>query len=132
MAAKKPKPQNRRRSGGKGRAADRDGSGRFLPGQSGNPGGRPKEYRDFVELCREVGSPAAFAALIRELGCKDERARVTAALGILAYAWGRPRQAIELTGKDGGPVEVNDARARLAALLERRLEAMEKPASSKE
>jgi hypothetical protein len=74
----------------------------------------------------------AVETLLARCRSKDDRAAVQAALGILAYAWGKPRQAIELTGKDGGPVEVTDARARLAALLERRLEAMEKPTSDKE
>ena len=35
----------------------------------------------------------------------DDRAAVQAALGMLAYAWGKPKQAVELTGKDGGPVK---------------------------
>lgn len=128
MAARKrktkktKKPQNRGHQAKAGRTPE----GRFLPGVSGNPGGRPTEYTDFVKLAREVGSPVAFETLVKRCTAEDDRAAVQAALGILAYAWGRPKQAVELTGKDGGPVETVGARDRLVELLERRLALMEK------
>jgi hypothetical protein len=104
----------------------RDGRGRFPKGISGNPSGRPKKLVEFVELAREKGSPRAFAALrrITKQG-GDERAVVQAALGLLAYAWGKPKQAVELTGKDGAPVEVTNVRERLTARIAARLAALE-------
>jgi len=36
----------------------------------------------------------------------SESARVTAAIAILDRAYGKPPQSMELTGADGGPVEV--------------------------
>ncbi|MDR3087790.1 MAG: hypothetical protein LBU45_07560 [Azoarcus sp.] len=36
---------------------------------------------------------------------RSELARVSAANALLDRAYGRPQQALELTGKDGGPVE---------------------------
>jgi hypothetical protein len=103
----------------------RDHTGRFRKGMSGNPNGRPKSLVSFIELARQKGSPVAFKALLRVTQySKDERAIVQAALGLLAYAWGKPKQAVEVTGKDGAPVEVNDARERLIARISARLTAL--------
>ena len=88
--------------------------------------------REFVDLVRDLGAPAAFLTLLADLTCGHPPTRAKSAEILWAYGLGKPRVQVELTGKDGGPVEVNDARARLAALLERRLEAMEKPTSGKE
>ena len=51
---------------------------------------------------------------------------VRAGENIVAYAFGKPREAVELTGANGGPVEVTDPnrpsdeelRAKVRALLE--------------
>jgi CO/xanthine dehydrogenase Mo-binding subunit len=75
----------------------------WKPGQSGNPGGRPK--RDLAaEIARaifEENSEAITSALAAEL--KKGNAKVFAALADRAY--GKPRQQIEWMGEDGGPVE---------------------------
>lgn len=67
----------------------RRGPGRpFAPGVSGNPGGRPKAYADFQELCR-ARSPKALETLDAALDAGD----VTAARVLLEYAWGKPPSA---------------------------------------
>jgi hypothetical protein len=45
-------------------------------------------------------------------------ARVAACREVLDRGHGRPRQAVELTGTDTGPVQIEDARARTLALIE--------------
>ena len=77
----------------------------WKPGQSGNPGGRPK--RDLAaEIARaifEQDSDAITRALTAEL--KKGNARVFAALADRAY--GKPRQQIEFAGEDGSPIQTN-------------------------
>lgn len=63
---------------------------RFQPGQSGNPGGRPKGYAEFRELCRDR-SPKALETLEAALDAGD----VAAARVILEYAWGKPASSPE-------------------------------------
>jgi hypothetical protein len=103
----------------------RNVDGTFRRGVSGNPGGRPAAYKEFVELAREVGAPTAFDALVWEIEQGDfAPARVKAAETLLAYAWGKPTQAVELTGKDGSPLGISDEEraARIAAIIQSALE----------
>lgn len=84
----------------------RDESGKFLPGSCGNPGGRPKGVAEVVELARSYTKQAiATLASIMENG--SERAQVAAAQVLLDRAWGKPSQAVEVTGTEGGAVLVN-------------------------
>ena len=62
----------------------------FKPGQSGNPGGRPKEYEELKALAR-IHSEAAIAALAEALNNPKER--VQAATALLDRGYGRPHQS---------------------------------------
>ena len=69
----------------------RAASGQFLPGQSGNPGGRPRDIFQIADLAR-AHSPLAVTTLAEI--CADTRAphsaRVSAAVALLNRAWGLP------------------------------------------
>ena len=78
--------------------------GAFLPGQSGNPGGRPKAVRDVIEAARQH-TPAAVARLAYWMQSDDPRASVAACQALLDRGWGKPTQPTETLGADGKPTD---------------------------
>lgn len=76
---------------------------KFVKGQSGNPGGRPKAVAEVRDLAREY-TPQAIESLAQiATAGESEAARVSAATALLDRAWGKAPQAI--TGEGGeGPV----------------------------
>jgi Family of unknown function (DUF5681) len=70
---------------------------RFIKGQSGNPGGRPKKSDELVQAAREK-SQAALDTLTSIMSNKraPAAARVAAAREILDRGWGRPTQDVRL------------------------------------
>ena len=91
-------------------AAKRRGAGKpFQKGQSGNPSGRRKrtpEELDLIAACREKSPKALDVIEDIMLNGEMERNRLAAAQTIIERAWGKPMQPTELTGKDGGPIEM--------------------------
>lgn len=77
----------------------------FQKGQSGNPGGRPKDVFGIRDLARSYSPDAikTLATIMQDKGA-PEAARVSAACAILDRGYGKPAQAI--TGPDGGPVQI--------------------------
>jgi len=62
----------------------------FRPGQSGNPGGRPRVAGEIRDLARQHTATAlATLAEIAERG-ENESARVAAASALLDRGWGKP------------------------------------------
>ena len=90
---------------------------KFEKGQSGNPGGRPKEVAGVRELARQH-TPDAVATLVAIMQNEDAppAARVSAANSLLDRGYGRPNQAVSVS-TDTGISE------RLAAAERRMLEA---------
>ena len=72
--------------------------GRFAPGTSGNPGGRPKDEARAAELARSYTSEAieTLAHLMRH--GRDERVRGTAAQALLDRGWGKPKVEVVADG----------------------------------
>ncbi len=70
----------------------------FRKGQSGNPGGRPKEVAEVRELARKHG-PDAIKKLAALLKSKDERVVLGAVKELLDRGYGKSAQAI--TGEGG-------------------------------
>lgn len=84
--------------------------GRYMPGQSGNPGGRPKitdEQRVAAVTAREYTMSAINALVqIMENPKASASARVSAACAVLDRGWGRAQQTVEIGNKDKQPFEV--------------------------
>jgi len=69
-------------------------------GQSGNPGGRPKEAQEVKELAR-LHTEAAVRRLVFWMKSKNPKASVAACTALLDRAWGKPAQTAEI-GKGMG------------------------------
>src|SRR3954453_10669865 len=90
--------------GPENRAAEvpRDPRGRMLPGTTLNPGGRPKAWKEFQQAVRER-TPEALAILDKALKSRDPAQRRWAAEKVLAYAWGRPPQRVQVGADEDAP-----------------------------
>jgi len=89
----------------------RDDLGRFVPGTSGNPGGRPKPPDGLRTRLAEL-SPHAVERLGELLNSGDERVRLEAAKAILDRHLGRPAIQADIS------LHRDVADGHLAALLE--------------
>jgi hypothetical protein len=65
----------------------------FEKGQSGNPGGRPKEEKEVLALAREK-SVRAITRLAEWVEHDSPRASIPASIAILERAFGKPTQPI--------------------------------------
>jgi len=84
----------------------RDKNGKFLPGNPG--GGRPKKAE---WLKKEVLKDLPFYyARLKAFAQGEEKAKVKDQIDaielLLAYGLGKPTQAVELLGQDGGPLRI--------------------------
>jgi len=73
----------------------------FQPGESGNPGGRPRGGAEVRELAKKQTRPAIEALINAMKTAKSPRDRVAAATALLDRAWGRPSQEMGITVSDG-------------------------------
>lgn len=84
-------------------------AGSFGKGNKANPSGRPKkteEERTLEEMCR-AKTPEALATILTIMaGGENERNRLASAQYIIDRGWGRAAQAMEITGKDGGALDI--------------------------
>ena len=76
----------------------------FAPGTSGNPGGQSKEKREFLEALRGEDSGEVYDAMMRLVRADNPQAVLRA----WEYVVGKPKEMIEVTGKDGGAVKVQN------------------------
>ena len=79
----------------------RSKSGQFAPGQSGNPGGRPKDEHRVGELARSYTLEAIETLVDLMRHGRDERVRGTAAQAILDRGWGRAKVEVVSNGEGG-------------------------------
>jgi len=76
------------------------------PGKSGNPSGRPKGAVGFKERCREFMNIDGWPILVDMANDPKNKDRFKAVELILGYAWGKPKQGIELTGDEGDAIKI--------------------------
>ena len=96
----------------------------WQPGQSGNPGGRPKRKAITEELMNHADRPVT-AEVAKQLGLPEEMIGWTYAQATSEMVWrramqgdpaavdkiadrleGKAQQSVELTGADGGPIQL--------------------------
>ena len=73
----------------------------FKPGQSGNPNGQPLKYPDVAALAK-VHTVEAIQAIVDLMRSVAPIIRLKAACAVLDRGWGKPRQAVEVSGEGGG------------------------------
>lgn len=78
----------------------------FKPGVSGNPSGRPKVCAEFKDKARKIADEVVIQFWEREVRTEGPNAMKASEL-LSAYAYGKPTQAVEVAGKDGGPINVS-------------------------
>ena len=80
-------------------------TGQFAPGQSGNPGGRPKDEHRVAELARSYTLEAIDTLVELMRHGKDDRVRGTAAQALLDRGWGKAKVEV-VTGAEGSYLDV--------------------------
>lgn len=78
--------------------------GRFLPGKSGNPGGAHKVIYKLSRECQGHGAEAVATILEIMRTSKTAGLRLAAARELLDRGFGKPAQALQVSGADGGPI----------------------------
>jgi len=72
----------------------------FKPGQSGNPGGRPREEMAVIQLAKQ-NSEKAILKLVELIDSEDPKVSIAASNAVLDRAIGKPKQALEHSGPEG-------------------------------
>jgi hypothetical protein len=89
----------------------------FPKGQSGNPGGRPKEFRDVIKLARSHTTDA-IETLVAAMNSDSAPwgARIAAANAILDRGWGKPEQTVSANVSVFDQMTDDEQKTMLAAL----------------
>lgn len=87
----------------------------FKKGESGNPNGRPRKLPELDKLLAEVlgedpSDPDAKSEakeVLKRLIKSAKEGNVQAQIAVLDRAYGKPKQSTELTGANGGPIDIS-------------------------
>ncbi len=74
----------------------RDESGRWLPGVSPNPSGRPKSLTELAKICQAL-TPEVITSLRGVIQTGRGADKVAASRLMLEYGFGRPFQAVDIS-----------------------------------
>jgi hypothetical protein len=77
----------------------------FRPGQSGNPGGRPKGERSVREIAQQH-TAESMETLVHVMRTGKNSERVQAATALLDRGWGKPTQSVEMSGSNATLVDL--------------------------
>ena len=80
----------------------RDAKGRFARGNPG--GGRPATSKEFVQFCQQIMGEHGKDMLLAALKDENHKYHWQALELAAAYAYGKPKQGLEVSGADGGPI----------------------------
>lgn len=84
----------------------------FKKGQGGRPRGvtnKATPFRELLDSLAFVGGHDLHAQRLHKLTQSDDEHVAIKALALgLSYRWGKPIERHEVTGADGGPIEVHD------------------------
>ena len=99
--------------------------GRFAPGTSGNPGGRPPIPDDIKSMLKDL-VPDSVKALHAAINGGDPRLAVQAASVVLDRVYGRPHQSASIeTNTQSGPEAHLQALIAMASATQARIAAVE-------
>lgn len=79
------------------------------PGSGRKPGGKNATTLEIEALAKKYSGRVIDALYVVATRSKSDTARVAAGTALLDRGYGRPRQAVEHTGKDGGPIVYAEA-----------------------
>lgn len=79
---------------------------KFEKGKTGNAGGRPKIAAEIKEYAQQFSKEAIDELVKLMRKSKDPKTRKAAADSILDRGIGKPFQAVEVSGKDGGAIPI--------------------------
>ena len=74
-------------------------------GQSGNPSGRPKKALELQARCIKAVDEHVVGKWISEVESRGED-WVECSKLLAAYGYGKPSQRLEVSGSEGGPLEI--------------------------
>mgnify|MGYP006921381597 CR=1 FL=1 len=94
-SGRKPKPEKQAAGKSTGEAGPPIDT-RWKPGQSGNPAGLPKQYRDVRAAAKEL-TVEAVDRLAFWMRSDNPKASVSATVAILNRGWGMPQQNVKAT-----------------------------------
>lgn len=82
----------------------------FQKGKSGNPGGgqgeKKNQQKRLIKDLMTPHGPKAVKVIVSQLDLPDPLDQRWAAEIVLNYAYGKPTQAVEVSGEDGGPLSI--------------------------